>query len=258
MEEGLYVKSNPSWRRITNSGYIISRGSNKLLGFMLKDGLKFHKRKGQNFNKFTSKTTLRKVASDGVVKSGIVGYMDANNYHPCRMTALYRDNFKDVNQDLLPVVEEISRLYQLCFPDNWNKQRLFVESLNQNMVIGKSVFTTITVNQDFRTRTHRDTGDYNSGFGCLAVFGKGFRGGELLLPDYKIEVQMNEGDLLFFDVHELHCNNPIYGKGRVSLVCYAREGIAEKCKDVSVDELRYFKPRVNIYRGFLENFLGYD
>jgi len=45
-----------------------------------------------------------------------------------------------------------------------------------------------------------------------------------------------EGDLLFMDVYELHCNNAMQAKGRLSLICYARENM-NKCDGVSKEDL---------------------
>ena len=42
-------------------------------------------------------------------------------------------------------------------------------------------------------------------------------------------IDVCEGDLLIFDQHVLHCNNPLKGEGRVSFVIYLREKL-DKCE----------------------------
>ena len=80
------------------------------------------------------------------------------------------------------------------------------------------------LNKDFRTATHRDKGDFKDGLSCFTIFKDGeFTGGSLIFPEYDIAVDVCEGDLLMFDPHVLHANNPLEGEGRVSFVIYLRE-----------------------------------
>ena len=173
------------------------------------------------------------------VNSSLVGFSEAHGPYRCRMTKLYRDNFQHFNKEILPLVRFINKQYKKHAPSHYSRQRRFANRINQKMRLGKTAFTTCTVNVDFRTRTHRDQGDLQDGFGNLCVFQTGsFSGGELMLPEYKIAFNLEEGDLLLFDVHQIHCNNTIKGKGRVSLVCYAREKIEGKCDGLSTKTLR--------------------
>ena len=54
-----------------------------------------------------------------------------------------------------------------------------------------------------------------------------YSGGELIFPEYDICVNIEQGDLLMFNPHIAHCNNPIDGNGRISFVLYLREKMAE-------------------------------
>ena len=106
-----------------------------------------------------------------------------------------------------------------------------------------TVFSTITVNRNFRTALHQDAGDFKEGLSVLAVFTRGdVRGGDLCLPEYGVSVPMGHGDLLLFHAHLWHCNTPITGThehaikptdpARVSLVCYLREKMHARCTGV--------------------------
>jgi predicted 2-oxoglutarate/Fe(II)-dependent dioxygenase YbiX len=82
---------------------------------------------------------------------------------------------------------------------------------------------------DFRTACHRDKGDCKDGLTAFTVKKCGeYRGGELCFPEYHIGLNVEQGDLLLFNPHIAHCNNPIIGKGRMSFVLYLREKM-DKC-----------------------------
>ena len=74
-----------------------------------------------------------------------------------------------------------------------------------------------------------DKGDCKDGLTCFTVKKCGeYTGGELIFPEYRIAVNIEQGDLLLFNPHEAHCNNPIVGEGRMSFVLYLREKM-DKC-----------------------------
>ena len=88
------------------------------------------------------------------------------------------------------------------------------------------------MNYNFRTALHVDSGDYRDGFGNIVVCSQNCTGGQLLFPAYKVAIEMKNGDYLALDVHEYHCNAPIFGEGfRLSFVCYLREKIY-KCQEI--------------------------
>lgn len=168
------------------------------------------------------------------VYSSTIGYLEKNGFYKCRQTAIYAKNKKEVDDDGIPVIEYISKIFEKHAPEHFKKQKAFIKKVNPNMRLGKSAFTTFALNVDFRTHAHQDKGDFKSGLGNLAVFNAGnFTGGELLLPEYKVGFDIKEGDVLLFDVHQVHCNNPIKGEGRISVVAFAREKIEERCKGLS-------------------------
>ena len=126
-----------------------------------------------------------------------------------------------------PFVEEVSRQFQALAPERWAAQRAFVDGVAPDFYIPNTVFTTITVNRNWRTYAHTDPDDFRPGFGVMAVAEKGhFAGCELIFPKYRIAVDMRSGGLLLADVHELHGNGPLVVRPphqRLSFVFYARE-----------------------------------
>lgn len=172
------------------------------------------------------------------VNSSIVGYADADNYHPCRQTALYRKHKELFDTETKKVVQEISKLFKIYCPVEYELQENFIKECNQNLVINDTVYTTLTINHDWQTACHTDKGDFEAGLGNLTVFNyDNFNGGEIMFPTYKIAFNIQEGDVLFMDVHKPHCNNKLEGKGRIGLVCYAREQIKVRCSQSTKEDI---------------------
>lgn len=184
-------------------------------------------------------TMVKKLIHHGEkVPSAIVGYADADNYHPCRQTALYRKHKDIFDKETIKVIQKISKLFSIYCPTEFALQKKFIKSCNQNLVLDKTVYTTLTINDNWQTATHTDKGDFSAGLGNLSVFKYGdYTGGEIMFPAYDIAFNIQEGDVLFMDVHEPHCNNRVKGKGRIGLVCYAREQIKVRCADVTKEQV---------------------
>lgn len=75
-----------------------------------------------------------------------------------------------------------------------------------------------------------------SGLGNLSVFterGKKWSGCEFMLPEYEVAFGLEEGDLLFADVHQIHCNAKLIGSGRISLVLFAREKMVLESHEIT-------------------------
>jgi hypothetical protein len=191
-----------------------------------KDGMRINKR-GNTYG----------LGSANPVHSTVVGFQEGNNIYKCRLTKFYRMHRNVFTTEVMQLLDFLAEHFREEVPKRYDNQYSFTRSINPNMRLGDTPFTTVTVNVDFRTFTHRDKGDFPSGIGNLMVFNSGdFSGAELMLPEFKMAFQMEEGDVMLFDVHEVHCNNAIKGKGRISMVCYAREGI-KRCDGVSEEEL---------------------
>lgn len=143
------------------------------------------------------------------VESGAVGYMDANAMvRYCRKTAFTSKYFEKFT-DGVPFVEEVDRWYKELCPDYYARQINIAQGTNRNYRIGNTSFTTITVNRNFQTAVHKDAGDFQRGFGNLAIYREGtWSGAYFCLPQYRVAVDMQNQDLLFVDVHRWHGNTP--------------------------------------------------
>ncbi len=193
-----------------------------------KDGNPQTKDTSSSFFKYADGRISKRARSNNVMSSAIGGF-DKNAGNPCRLTHFTKNNLEQF-KTIFPLCKQISDLYFSYFPDYWFQQYDKYINCPKDFVIPDTNFSTITLNKDFRTATHRDKGDCKDGLSCFTIFKDGeFTGGELIFPEYNIAVDICEGDLLMFDPHVLHCNNPLEGEGRVSFVIYLREKL-DKCE----------------------------
>ena len=201
---------------------------------------------GSTHKRIRKDGTVSNISVGNKVRSGNVGYMDPSAMvRYCRKTAFARDYF-DKFKEGIPFVEFISEKYEELAPEKFAKQKEAADNTHPYYLIGNSVYSTVTVNENFRTAIHQDAGDFREGFGNLIVYREGsYKGGYFTLPEYGVALDLHSTDLLFVDVHRWHGNTEITDKSddwrRVSFVMYLREKITS-C-DAPIDELK--KTKVN-------------
>jgi len=103
-------------------------------------------------------------------------------------------------------------------------------------------FTTMTVNNTYPTGVHVDKGDLDVGFSCLAVWRRGqYSGGHLTFPEWRIAIDLQDGDLVLMDAHQWHGNTALELESedaeRISLVLYYRTKLLQ-CGPEGVEKLR--------------------
>jgi 2-oxoglutarate-Fe(II)-dependent dioxygenase family protein len=172
------------------------------------------------------------------VTSFILGYFDRNPRFPYCRPCAWNQNHPEEFSKLLPMVQEVDRVFAETVPDRYAAQKVFADRTNGDFRIPGTVFTTLTINKNFRTACHKDAGDLAEGFGVITCIRQGrFRGGYLVLPDYRVAVKFDTADVLFFDVHEFHGNTAIHSVSedftRCTVVYYYRENM---CHCLSAQE----------------------
>lgn len=185
---------------------------------------------GSSHKRIRKDGSVSKITIGNKVLSGNVGFMDAGAMIPyCRMTAFGRKHFSKF-QDGIPFVQAVDKLYAELAPEHYKIQKMYAEGTNQSYVIDGTVFTTVTVNKNFRTAVHKDSGDLEAGFGNLIAYREGdWTGSYFILPEFGAGFDLQNGDVLFVDVHHWHCNTPYInfdpekGDKRISFVLYYRE-----------------------------------
>ena len=204
---------------------------------------------------------ISKMKVNNQVASNPIGFYEAGKNFadlPCRLTHFTRTNFEKYN-DGLSFIQKIDQLFKRLIPDAHERQSEKA-NLKPHLKIPKTCFSTVTINRNFRTAMHRDAGDFKGGFGNLTVIERGkYHGGYTIFPQYGVAIDLRNNDFVAMDVHQWHCNTPIYETEedkifneslepvfkdnpevgtegiyekytRISFVCYLREKIAT-CPD---------------------------
>lgn len=134
------------------------------------------------------------------------------------------------------MIQETARVFEQHAPERYAKQLEAAKRTHPAYVIPETPFTTLTVNNCVSGGYHTDAGDYEPGFGCIAVFRRGsYRGCLLGFPAYGVAVDLKDRDVLLFDPHEVHGNTPFEDTvgfegedwERISIVFYFREKMLE-------------------------------
>ncbi|MBT9159541.1 MAG: hypothetical protein DDT26_00800 [Dehalococcoidia bacterium] len=172
-----------------------------------------------------------------MVNSGVAGFFDRYIRTPYGRACAYNEENPELFARSFPYIRKLDRMYKSLLPGRYANQKKLADSIDSRFLVGgDTVFTTITVNKTFRTAAHRDAGDLGSGFSNLGVLnvGKNFRGAYLVLPEYRIAVNIRPGDLLLIANHDaIHGNTAIEAEPgcctdcieRLSVVCYFRENM---------------------------------
>lgn len=192
------------------------------------------------------------------VMSSILGAFEASGFYKyCRLTSWTAKEMEDRWPTLLPLFQTIAGRFEEYVPERFANQMREVGKTSADWIIDGTPFTTITVNNTYSTGVHQDKGDLDEGFSCLAVARRGeFTGGKLTFPEYRVAVDMQDGDLILMDAHAWHGNTAIQctcreevtpgsfgerrvlsdgpcpdcGAERISVVAYFRTNIT-KCGD---------------------------
>lgn len=160
------------------------------------------------------------------VMSGIAGFYDRYPRIPYGRACGFNERHPELFVKSFPYLRKLNEVFKKELPVRWGAQRAAANKLDKNFLIDETVFTTLTVNYDWRTAAHRDAGDLSSGFSNISGIGKGWKGCVFVLPEYRVGINLQPGDLLLVNNHEgIHGNTAFEGEDndRVSIVAYFRE-----------------------------------
>lgn len=174
------------------------------------------------------------------VMSGIAGYYSRYPRIPYGRATSFTEKNPEQFAKSFPFLRKLDSEFKTLLPKRYEFQRNMANRLDPNFTIDRTVFTTLTVNHNFRTAAHRDAGDLSEGFSNLSALGKGWGGAELILPEYRAAIKIQPGDLLFIANHTaIHANAPLTGENndRLTIVAYFREDMLE-CGSWEYENLR--------------------
>lgn len=173
------------------------------------------------------------------VNSGVAGSMGRYPRIPYARLTSYTRDYPELFAKSFPYLNDLNSFFKQLLPERWKLQRDAADKIDSRFLVSDTVFSTITVNKTFRTAAHRDAGDFGPGFSNLGVIsaGKSYKGGYLVLPEYRVAINIRPGDLLLIDNHScIHGNTPIEPEHegdnpnsiiRCSVVAYLREDLLE-------------------------------
>ena len=175
------------------------------------------------------------------VSSNIIGFYDKPDRNlgkgapQCRLTQ-FNKNHMEKFQRVTPFLEAINRQFKKLMPREHKKQ--LERARKTDFVIGDTAFSTVTINHNWRTALHCDSGDFKQGFGNLVVCERGkYSGGYTGFPQFGVAFNVRQGDFLAMDVHQWHGNTALQGKkdkyARMSVVCYLREKML-RCENLKL------------------------
>jgi len=131
-----------------------------------------------------------------------------------------------------PFFESIGDSFNVIMPDvsrhmhNWCLEN----NIAQRFTISRTCLSTVAINVNYQSCFHHDVGDLPSGYSTLTAMAIGgdFRGGLLVLPKYRIAINIRDGDLLCNQSHvDLHGNTEVVslspGAKRLSFVTYLKK-----------------------------------
>jgi len=178
---------------------------------------------------YVCKTTY----ANGVL-SGIAGWYDRYPRIPYGRATSYTAKSPEKFEMAYPFLQHLAEGFEELLPERYAAQMRAANQMDPRFLVPKTPFTTVTVNNTFRTAAHRDAGDLNEGLSNLLVISNdgNYTGGYLIFPEVRVAVNVRPGDLLLVNNHEvIHANTPIVIVGetteRISLVCYFREKMLE-------------------------------
>lgn len=187
------------------------------------------KASGASFLRKRADGSTGKTRIGNTVDSSIIGYFDRySRMNYCRACA-WNYAHPQAWAKAIPMIEQISRAFSRYAEEKYLYQASVAAQVKKDWLIGNSIFSTVTINKNFRTALHRDGLNLDNSFSAFNVLRAGnFLGGNLVFPRYRISIISDNRDLLFFMPQEPHGNTEmksINGKPfeRISLVYYLRD-----------------------------------
>lgn len=145
------------------------------------------------------------------VASALVGAFEGNTDGGrsfCRLTAWTGKNWP-AYETTWPLLQRISECFAAAVPDRYAVQMQYVHKTQPDWIVRGTPFTTLTVNNTYPTGVHTDKGDLEVGYSTLCVLRRNIRGGALCFPEWRVGVELHDGDLLLMDAHHWHGNLPL-------------------------------------------------
>jgi hypothetical protein len=162
----------------------------------------------------------------GDIRRGLVGYTEPDRgcRYP-RVTPFTRDG-GPAWRAFAELLRDLDRVYRAAAPAAYRLQECFVKLIHPDYRVHGSAFTTAVVNDTVAHPLHRHKGNLHLGLSVMTVLRRShYEGGYLVLPEFRVAVDMGDRDVLLFPGGALHGNTPLRGAGRgdrLSIVAFVR------------------------------------
>jgi hypothetical protein len=167
------------------------------------------------------------------VNSGVIGFYDRYPRIPfCRQCAWNQQNNADW-QKLLPLFAKVNDVHKKYAIKEWAAQMRATQTVKPDWLIPNTIYSTVTVNKNYRTGYHFDGKNMAGGFSSMLLLRQGhITGGYTVFPRYRVAIKMDTGDIALFNGQgELHGNTEISvltkGAQRCTMVHYFRKGMLD-------------------------------
>lgn len=164
------------------------------------------------------------------VSSSILGAFDpGGTFKFCRLTAWTGKNFP-AWQALHPALQAVADALREHVPERYAAQMDEIDQTHPDWVVPGTPFTTITVNNTYPTGVHTDKGDLDKGFSTIFALRRGaYSGGTFVFPEFRVGVDLQDGDLILMDAHQWH--------GNTAIVCACGERRTSYCEDCGAERI---------------------
>lgn len=186
------------------------------------------------------------------VYSNVVGAFDRQVLIPfCRMTDSTVNRMEDFEAER-PFYKEVDDLFAKHMPEKHKYLGdIFHNVSDPRYNLWGTVFTTITVNNNFRVAYHRDGNNCRGGIAALTTINKGsYDGYDFIFPEFRLAFELRDGDFLVGDnqgfIHGMSAmENASDDAESIWYVFYSRENLrhAESwdCEQCRRSFMRYAK-----------------
>jgi len=164
------------------------------------------------------------------VSSNILGAFEASGtFKFCRTTAWTGRHVPEWGT-LRPLLQRVAYEMKRYVNDRYEAQMTEIDRTHPDWVVPGTPFTTLTVNNTYPTGVHTDKGDLDAGFSTIAVLRRGsYTGGRFVFPEFRVAVDLQDGDLILMDAHQWH--------GNTALVCACGEKRTRMCETCGAERI---------------------
>jgi hypothetical protein len=196
---------------------------------------------------YITDTRLPKKAAKGIsTRSAIFGYRPRIPLRQdfCSATMMATATPKE-HEIVTQFASNLSDIYKKYFPATYAAHEEKVSKVLDEWRIPNSVFTSGIINKNNPLQYHHDTGNFKGVLSNMIAFKDGVIGGNLVLPEYKLKLAIEDNTLTIFDGQSIvHGVTPIKSYKpaayRYTIVYYSLENMWN-CSTIHEEVLRIRK-----------------